>query len=182
MRESALAMTHSRPRLRWTVVAAVLVSLTGCVERQTVEGGVVVTFAWWVKVGVLVASVIVALVGVRLSRTHPKLKAVALGLAFVGGPIVVPGVWIDSARISKEHLSLQTGIWFSPRIVDVRLADIESIWLPKPATLSRRRTPIKMKLRSGRSLSIPQGDLMTQCIEDLADAARAAKVLIVRVD
>jgi hypothetical protein len=103
-------------------------------------------------------------------------------VALVGGPIVVPGVWRNSARISKERLLVQSGIWFSPRMVDVRLSDVESIWLPKSATLSRRRTPIKMNLHSGRSLSIPQGDLMTQCIEDLADAARAAKALVVRVD
>jgi hypothetical protein len=39
-----------------------------------------------------------------------------------------------------------------------------------------------VRLNSGRDVAIPQGDLMTQCIEDLADAARNARVLIVRVD
>jgi hypothetical protein len=157
-------------------------TLSGCVDRQAVDDGVVVTFAWWVKAGVLVGCVVAAFVGIRLSPTHLKWKVVSLGLAFVGGLIAVPGIWLDSARISKEGLRTQTGIWFAPRVVDVRFEDVKSVWLPKPETLSKHRTPITVKLHSGKSLSIPQGDLMTQCIEDLADAARAAKVLIVRVD
>jgi hypothetical protein len=100
------AMRHAR----WAVIAVPLAALSGCVERQAIEDGVVVTFAWWVKAGVLVGCLVAALVGVRLPRTQLKWKVVSLALALLGGPLAVPALWLDSARISKEGLRIQSGL------------------------------------------------------------------------
>lgn len=109
-----------------------------------------------------------------------KWKMVLVVLSLAGATIVAPATFADRFEISSEGLHLSTGFWFSPMVKDIRFTDAETIWVPHAEVGDRHRTPIRVRHRSGAIETISQGDLITQCLEDVAEFAKAAGVRVMR--
>ena len=109
-----------------------------------------------------------------------KWKIVLIVLSLLGGAVVAPGVLLDRFEVDRGGFRTSTGLWFAPKVQDIRFADAETIWVPRAQVIDRRRTPIMVRLRNGVVETVAQGDLITQCLEDVADAAKAARVRVVR--
>ncbi|HEX6813211.1 MAG TPA: hypothetical protein VF384_16425, partial [Planctomycetota bacterium] len=165
-----------------STAAVALLALGGCVERSESDGTVVITFATWVRVAVVAVCPVALVAGLRLRRTWMKWKVVLVVLSLVGAAIVVPGVFSDRFEIDRKGFRSSTGFWFAPKVKDIRFADADTLWVPHAEVGNRHRTPIKVRLRSGATEMVPQGDLITQCLEDVAGFAKAAGVRVVRLN
>ena len=159
-------------------IVLLLVTLSGCVERSAGDDGVWITWAWWVKALAVFGCVVAAVLGAVLRR--PKWRFTCLALAVLGAALVVPSVWRESLHVGNTGVRFATGLWVTPRVHEVRFADATGVLVPPSQFMDEQPRPVQFRLRSGATVAIPQGDMVSQCLDDIADAARKAGVVVMR--
>ncbi len=78
--------------------------------------------------------------------------------------IVVPGIAMEAVRVSPDSLAIRTGLWFSPKIDEIPLSDVESITERSEAVeqraVQRHDTFWYVRYRSGEERRIHLTDLL----------------------
>jgi len=156
-------------------------TLAGCVERTLRDGELTIGYASWIKIGTIVAVPILGIVAWKLPRSWPRWRLIAGVLSVACAVLVAPAIHLDRLVIDPKGFRYRAGNWFSPRIVAADWANVERIAIPQSETMSRHRTPITVTLRSGERFTVPQGDLLAQCIQDLVEGAVEADVRVERL-
>jgi hypothetical protein len=109
-----------------------------------------------------------------------KAKLVLVVMSLVVAAIVAPSILANRFEIDRKGFRYSGGFWFAPKVQDIRFADAQTIWVPHAEVIDRHRTPIRIRLRTGATETVSQGDLITQCVEDVAAFAKAAGVRVMR--
>lgn len=156
--------------------------LAACTDRREADGAVTVSIATWIQAVVAAACIVALLVWWSVPKVNWRARAFLMMGFLVGSGIVVPSIMLERVVISSSGLSVRTGMWFAPAVVEVKFADVVRMSVPSSQAASRVRTPISIVTTAGKARSISQSDLVTQCLDDIASAARLAGVRVTRVD
>lgn len=90
------------------------------------DGDALILAGGWFRIAVwAISCVALALLAWFLIRTgHPRRHAwLALGVSAAVAIIVIPGIARERIAVSRDKLTIETGLWFDPVAIDYALAD-----------------------------------------------------------
>ena len=116
--------------------------------------------AWLLAFGVILAAAWFC----RRRRIGGNLAHGAFYASFAIPIIVVPGIALESVRVSRSELVVRTGLWFSPTVTRIALDGIESITERSAAApqrgLPRRETFWRFRYGDGKERTLKLPDLL----------------------
>lgn len=94
--------------------------------RLIADGDSLILVSGWFRIAAwAVSCAALALLSWGLHRAgHPRRYAwVALGVALAVAVIVIPGIARERIAVSPQKLTIETGLWFDPVVIDYALAE-----------------------------------------------------------
>lgn len=174
-------MRWQRKRRLW--LAALLLSLSGCVNETHEGDKTTFRFALWVPLAVTAAAIAATGIGAAVRKQNKRLGYVLL----IGGPValvaVAPGMFLDRVDIDPNELFVRTGFWFVPNEQRVDLRQVTQIEIVAEKRRTRRGTRTDYKLvfhrRDGGSQTVSAGDLLKQSLPKIESLANEQGIQIV---
>ena len=168
-------------------LALLLPLMTGCVERE-VEGEVVkFSFATWAQLTVLLVGLAAAPVGIALKNASGRAPWIGIIVSIVMLLVLLPGQFLDYAKVDATHFEGRYGIWVSPTKFDIKYADLSHIDNVIYETRGRRgrkntKNRLDCVMKSGERQKVELGDMMKEARDDILTRAEAAGVEVRDVD
>lgn len=119
-------------------------------------------FAFWVPLAVILGGLAAGVIGFFLKRVNSKYGWTLLIVGPVAALVAGPGMFNDHLIVDDDHFELQTGFWFSPKVHNVKFADIVEIEIKDEQNGRNRSTSMFCKSKNGTVDKVPVGDLMKQ--------------------
>jgi hypothetical protein len=182
MTPSLAGLPPRSSRLLLGLIGVAITTLCGCVKKEVQGETTHFSLEFWV-IGLAALLGIVLLVGGWRAAQNQNWKGYVslLGGAFllIG---VVPGMFIDYAKLDSQHLEGRYGFWFSPTKYDIPFAEVQNMRVVETKSYSRRGSKynyrLEMKYKNGNNASISLGDLLKEAISEVTDRASAAGVQV----
>lgn len=170
-------------RLRNCWLAALLLSLGGCVNETQDGEKTTFRFSLWVPLAVTGATIAATAIGAGVRKQNKRLGYVLL----IGGPValvtIAPGMFLDRVDIDRNELVVRTGFWFMPNIqrVDLRQVSVMEVVSEKRRTRRGTRTDYKLVFHrpDGGNQTVSAGDLLKESLPKIASLADELGIQIV---
>ena len=168
-------------------LAVLLPLLSGCVDRE-VKGDVVsFSYAAWAPLLVLLIGLAAAPVGLMLRNSSKRAAWLGMILSPVLLFVLLPGMFLDYAKVDSEHFEGRYGIWIAPTKFDIRYSDlsrIDHVVYETRGRRGRKNTNYRFDcvMKSGQVQKVNLGAILKEARDEIAERAGKAGVAVRDVD
>jgi hypothetical protein len=153
----------------------------GCVEREVKGDAVEFSYAMWAPITVLLVGLAAAPIGLLLRNSSKRATWIGLILSPVLLIGLLPGMFMDYAKVDDNHFEGRYGIWFAPTKFNIAYSDLSHIDHTIYTTRGRRgrkntNERLDCAMKSGEVQKVSLGTMLKEAKEDIFDRAQAAKV------
>lgn len=146
------------------LVPVAVLFISGCVQKETIDGQSVYSLETWVWVATALVSFVSIPIGIYSRTLNKWLRFAIMPLGPLLALLIVPGLALDRTVVSADHFATTHGFWFMPSYYSVRFADLRHlhVTLTERQTRTGRRKDYTLRclLKSGQTVNIPLGDVM----------------------
>ena len=159
----------------------------GCVETKTTGNTNEYSYKMWAPLTVLLIGLAAAPVGLLMRNSSKRVTWIGLIAAPVLLIGVMPGLFMNYAKVDDNHFEGRDGIWFAPNKYNIQYSDLQRIDHTIYETRGRRgrkntKERLEFVLKSGETKKLEVGGLIEDAGEDILRRAVAHDVKITSTD
>ena len=161
--------------------------LGGCVDREVKGDAVSFSYAIWAPLLVLLIGLVAAPIGFMLRNSSKRGAWLGIILSPVLLLVLLPGMFLDYAKVDSEHFEGRYGIWIAPTKFDIRYSDlsrIDHVVYETRGRRGRKNTNYRFDcvMKSGQVQKVSLGTMLKEARDDIAERAAKAGVRLRDVD
>jgi hypothetical protein len=153
---------------------------SGCYEKVVQGDESVYRFAGWVGIVVIAAGLVGIPAGWLLRRWSAKWGFVLMGMSPLLLILIAPAMYSDRVVVGPDGFHARYGIWFSPRVHDVRFDTLKEI---RRVGVRNSKGRINYELhcvrKDGEVEAIAIGDLVVKAVPEILSRAKARHVPVI---